>query len=96
MSTGRWIPPGHARGRRCFNCSPDDGRRPALNEAGDLVTAIAAGALKAADILLLRDILADRRGKTRRDITVFKSVRHAAEDLVAVELLLARIHQAAH
>ena len=69
---------------------------PALNEAGDLVTAIAAGALKAADILLLRDMLADRRGKTRRDITMFKSVGHAAEDLVAVELLLARIRQAAH
>ncbi len=69
---------------------------PALDEAGDLVAAIAAGVLKSADILLLRDILADQRGKTRRDITVFKSVGHAAEDLVAVELLLARIHQAAH
>ena len=69
---------------------------PALNEAGDLVAAIAAGVLKSEDILLLRDILADQRGTTRRDITVFKSVGHAAEDLVAVELLLARIHQAAH
>jgi ornithine cyclodeaminase len=64
----------------------------ALEEAGDLTQPIASGAIRASDVLLLGDVLDGSAGcAERRDVTVFKSVGHAAEDLVAVELLLEKL-----
>lgn len=61
----------------------------ALVEAGDLAQPIAAGLLEARSVLQLSDVLVRPGALARRgDVTVFKSVGHAAEDLVAVELLL--------
>lgn len=60
----------------------------ALVEAGDLVLPIAAGVIDAGDVQLMSDMLTGPRPPARGDITVFKSVGHAAEDLVATELLL--------
>lgn len=64
----------------------------ALETAGDLTRPIAAGILRADDVVLLADVLAGRaegRGAPD-DITLFKSVGVALEDLAAAELLLAR------
>jgi ornithine cyclodeaminase len=63
----------------------------ALSEAGDLLQPIASGAITANDVLLLGDILAGRAKVPAKELTVFKSVGHAAEDLVVAELLLARL-----
>lgn len=69
-----------------------DTRSGALAESGELVQAIAAGVIGAADI---RGELADlARGavparRDRGDITLFKSVGTALEDLAAAELALA-------
>jgi ornithine cyclodeaminase len=63
----------------------------ALSEAGDLVQPIAAGAVARASVILLADILAGYAPVPRGEVTVFKSVGHAAEDLVVMELLLARL-----
>ena len=64
----------------------------ALLEAGDLIQPIAAGALHAADVVLLAELL-ESPGSFERlhDFTLFKSVGHAAEDLIAVELLFERL-----
>jgi ornithine cyclodeaminase len=63
----------------------------ALSEAGDLVQPIASGAIAPDDVLLLHDVLAGRVTVPIREVTVFKSVGHAAADLVVAELLLARL-----
>ena len=63
----------------------------ALREAGDLVQPIASGALRAGDIALLGDLLTGEAALPAGDVTVFKSVGHAAEDLVAAELLLSHL-----
>jgi ornithine cyclodeaminase len=59
----------------------------ALREAGDLLGPIAAGQLREETVRLLCDV----RGPVdigRAGISIFKSVGYAAEDLVAVDLLL--------
>ena len=68
-----------------------DTREAALAEAGDLLTPIAAGVISATDVRgdlagLCRGEVAGRRGD--REITLFKSVGTALEDLVAARLLL--------
>lgn len=63
----------------------------ALEEAGDLLAPIASGALDRGSILTLADILSGRALAPGREVTVFKSVGHAGEDLVAAELLLERL-----
>lgn len=68
-----------------------DTREGALAEAGDLLAAIAAGALRAEDIRGdLYDLCAGRvKGRTDPDaVTVFKSVGSAVEDLAAAVLAL--------
>jgi ornithine cyclodeaminase len=62
----------------------------ALEEAGDLLQPIANGVIDAGDVILLADLLAGKRLR-QGDITLFKSVGHAAEDLVVTELLLERL-----
>jgi len=65
-----------------------DNRAAALAEGGDVVQAIASGAIGAADIAADLADLACRKhpGRSRDDqITVFKSVGFALEDLVAAE-----------
>jgi len=63
----------------------------ALTEAGDLVQPLASGVISRDDIVLLTDVLAGHPFKRRGDVTVFKSVGHAAEDLVVAELMLRRL-----
>jgi ornithine cyclodeaminase/alanine dehydrogenase-like protein (mu-crystallin family) len=68
-----------------------DTREGALRESGELVQAIAAGALTSADIRgeladLARGVVAGRTNA--RQITLFKSVGTAIEDLAAAELAL--------
>jgi ornithine cyclodeaminase len=63
----------------------------ALTEAGDLVQPLANGTIRAADVLLLADLLTGAVAPRHGDLTVFKSVGHAAEDLVIAELLLERL-----
>jgi ornithine cyclodeaminase/alanine dehydrogenase-like protein (mu-crystallin family) len=70
-----------------------DTRDGALAEAGDLIQPIAAGAITEADVVgelseLCRGSVAGRGGND--EITVFKSVGAAIEDLAAAELALAR------
>jgi len=64
----------------------------ALETAGDLTQPITAGLVDRATVKLLDDILAGRTEGRRSDdeITLFKSVGLALEDLAAAELLLAR------
>jgi len=69
-----------------------DTREGALRESGELVQAIAGGALKASDIRgelsdLARGTVAGRVDP--RQVTLFKSVGTAIEDLAAAELALA-------
>jgi ornithine cyclodeaminase len=63
----------------------------ALNEAGDLLQPIANGTIRADHVLLLSDLLEGTASMGAGDLTVFKSVGHAAEDLVITELLLERL-----
>lgn len=63
----------------------------AFLEAGDLAGPIASGSITRGDIQLLGDVLAGEPLLKRGDVTVFKSVGHAAEDLVVAELLLDRL-----
>ena len=70
-----------------------DTRAGALSEAGDLMQPIAAGTWSADRVCGdLHDLCSgDRPGRTSQDqITVFKSVGAAIEDLAAAELVLAR------
>ena len=71
-----------------------DTRAGALKEAGDLVQAMAAGAFAADRVRAeLADLCAGRHpGRTREDeVTVFKSVGTALEDLAAARLVAARV-----
>jgi ornithine cyclodeaminase len=63
----------------------------ALDEAGDLLQPIGNGTIEADQVLLLSDILQGKAWTCAGDLTVFKSVGHAAEDLVITELLLERL-----
>jgi ornithine cyclodeaminase len=63
----------------------------ALAEAGDLVQPIANGAIRREQVLLLSQLLANPSLRGQGDITVFKSVGHAAEDHVVAEVLIARL-----
>ncbi|HEY3812490.1 MAG TPA: ornithine cyclodeaminase family protein [Caulobacteraceae bacterium] len=68
-----------------------DTRAGALHEAGDLLIPLGAGVIGAADIVgELADLCSGRvRGRTSPDqVTVFKSVGAALEDLAAMQLLL--------
>jgi ornithine cyclodeaminase len=72
-------------------CVYVDTRAGALAESGEIIQAIAAGAITAADIRgdlsdLARGIVGGRR--SRQEITLFKSVGTALEDLAAAELAL--------
>lgn len=68
-----------------------DTREGALEEAGDLLQAIAAGAIAAyaieADLAALCSGAHGGRGEDREAITLFKSVGTAIEDLVSAELV---------
>lgn len=69
-----------------------DHRDGALTEGGDVVQAIASGAISASDIAAeLRDFARGTHpGRTRDDqITIFKSVGFALEDLAAAEAVVA-------
>lgn len=71
-----------------------DTRTGALTEAGDIVQPVAAGVLDEGDIAgdLFELCREERSGRqTADEITVFKSVGTALEDLAAAELLLSRI-----
>ena len=63
----------------------------ALTEAGDLAQPIARAIVARDRVLLLGDILAGHVAVPRKGVSVFKSVGHAAEDLVVMELLLERL-----
>ena len=68
-----------------------DSRESALAEGGDVVQAIASGAISSADVAAdLRDLARGAHpGRTRDDqITVFKSVGFALEDLAAAEAIV--------
>ena len=70
-----------------------DDRDAAQREAGDLIQAEAAGRFRMSDIVAsLTDLAAGRLGGRRdaQDVTLFKSVGLALEDLAAAELVLAR------
>lgn len=64
----------------------------ALIEAGDLLQPLSNGIITREDVLLLPDLLAGTKPARIGDITIFKSVGHAAEDLVTAELLLQRLN----
>jgi ornithine cyclodeaminase len=69
-----------------------DSRDGALVEGGDVIQAVASGAISAADVVAeLRDFArGSHPGRTRDDqITVFKSVGFALEDLAAAEAVVA-------
>jgi ornithine cyclodeaminase len=71
-----------------------DTRAGTLAEAGDIVQPIAAGILAAGDIAGdLFELCQEKRAgrQSPAEITVFKSVGTALEDLAAAELLLARV-----
>ncbi len=71
-----------------------DTRAGALAEAGDIVQPIGAGILEAGDIAGdLFELCQEKRvgRQSPAEITVFKSVGTALEDLAAAELLLARV-----
>lgn len=71
-----------------------DTRAGALAEAGDIVQPIGAGILEAGDIAGdLFELCQEKRAgrQSPAEITVFKSVGTALEDLAAAELLLARV-----
>ena len=101
---GRRVQAPHARDRRRSHCnartlSSSDDRQAALAEGGDVVQAIASGAIGSRSIVAeLRDFArGDASGRTRDDqITVFKSVGFALEDLAAAEAVLAADSRSAY
>ena len=73
-----------------------DQKEQAIRESGDLALPISEGVIQPEDIVgdlfqLCRNQVAGR--ENNRDITVFKSVGHALEDLVGAQLLLSRIRK---
>ena len=74
-----------------------DSRAGALKEAGDLLLPIGEGAIDASHILgeLGEVVLERRRGRERHsDVTIFKSLGMAVEDVVAARLVLHRARAA--
>jgi alanine dehydrogenase len=74
-----------------------DQKEPAIRESGDLALPISEGIIQADDIVgdlfqLCRNQVAGRQNA--EDITVFKSVGHALEDLVGAQLILSKMNQA--
>ncbi|MFZ6046178.1 ornithine cyclodeaminase family protein [Pseudomonas sp. CR3202] len=71
-----------------------DTRAGALEEAGDLLFAIADGAITEQSIHFeLADLLHGRgHRQSNSEITLFKSVGHAQEDLIAAQLLLSTVN----
>lgn len=65
----------------------------ALSEAGDLVDPIAAGVINATSITSLDVALSQPVERRANEITLFKSVGLAAEDLAAAELLFERLEK---
>ena len=63
----------------------------ALGEAGDLVQPFNDGVIAPDTVALLGDMLERQVPHSDGDITLFKSVGHAAQDLVIAELLLQRL-----
>jgi ornithine cyclodeaminase/alanine dehydrogenase-like protein (mu-crystallin family) len=64
-------------------------RAAALAEAGDVVQAIAAGAIAAEDLVELRAVVAGEAGRdSAAEVTVFKSVGLALEDLAVARAAL--------
>ncbi len=74
----------------CLVCADDP--QGATHEAGDLMAAIAAGALDPASVVDLGALVGPGQVRPARSggITVFKSVGSAAADLALLDLLLAR------
>jgi len=69
-----------------------DSRAAVLAEAGDLLAAIAAGALAEGDLVELGSLAPDYPGgRDPKAITVFKSVGLAIQDMAAAELIVARL-----
>ncbi|MES2818545.1 MAG: ornithine cyclodeaminase family protein [Pseudomonadota bacterium] len=70
-----------------------DTREGALEEAGDLLFALQDGLIAPSDVQTeLQDLLQGRGTRSdAQEITLFKSVGYALEDLVAAQALLARI-----
>jgi ornithine cyclodeaminase/alanine dehydrogenase-like protein (mu-crystallin family) len=63
-------------------------RASALAEAGDIVQAVRAGVLAPAGLVELRDVLRDVADRDEADVTVFKSVGLALEDLAVARAAL--------
>lgn len=63
----------------------------ALTEAGDLTQPLESGLIDRNRVMLLADLLTGAPLSQTGDVNLFKSVGHAAEDLVATELLLAML-----
>ena len=64
--------------------------RPAVTEAGDLAGPVARGVLDPARITTLADLIAAPVARGAGELTLFKSVGLALEDLAAAELLFER------
>jgi ornithine cyclodeaminase len=65
-----------------------DGRQAALEEAGDIVAALKAGAITAAHVQAeLGEVLAGRHPgrRSREEFTLYKSLGNGAQDLAAIE-----------
>jgi ornithine cyclodeaminase len=70
-----------------------DMRANAMADAGEIIQALESGALRPADILAdLPDLTRGTHGgrSSHHDITLFKSVGHALEDLAAAQLVMAQ------
>lgn len=64
----------------------------ALRESGDLTIPLGSGAIDASGIRLLTDVIAGAGGRTSpRDITIFKSVGAAFEDLAVAQAAAERL-----
>ena len=64
----------------------------ALRESGDILAPLESGVISAGDIMGLADVVSKGHGRTDQDeITIFKSVGAAFEDLVVAEAAAARL-----
>ncbi|HYZ46076.1 MAG TPA: ornithine cyclodeaminase family protein [Actinomycetota bacterium] len=68
-----------------------ESRASALEEAGDVVLALGDGALAEDDLVELRDAVRDGGARATEEITVFKSVGLAVEDLVVASAAFERL-----
>ena len=73
------------------NCIVVDQREAALAEAGELASAVAAGVTQPEDWVELGQLVAEQSGGRvgSQNISVFKSVGHAAQDLFAARRAIA-------